>query len=48
MTERLPGSVFHEPPQTLIRRFGNLSATSEATFIAFHPLSGEQPLIQPA
>jgi quercetin dioxygenase-like cupin family protein len=40
-----PGSVFYEPPGATIRRFNNLSATDEAVFLAYYPLSGAQPLI---
>lgn len=39
------GSVFYEPPNAVISHFDNASATVEATFIAFYPLSGNQALI---
>ena len=39
------GSVFYEPPDTVITRFDNASDTETATFIAFYPLTGDQALI---
>lgn len=40
-----PGVVFYEPPGATITRFDNVSDTEIATFIAFYPLAGDQPLI---
>ncbi len=42
------GDVFYEPPETTISRFDNASDTATATFIAFYPLTGDQPLISMA
>lgn len=39
------GSTFYEPPGATIVRFDNASNTGAATFIAFYPLTGDQPLI---
>lgn len=39
------GSAFYEPPGATIERFDNASNSAPATFIAFYPLSGNQPLI---
>lgn len=39
------GSAFYEPPGATITRFDNLSDTVLATFVAFYPLTGDQPLI---
>lgn len=39
------GSVFYEPPGTVITHFDNASGTATATFIAFYPLTGDQELI---
>jgi quercetin dioxygenase-like cupin family protein len=39
------GSVFYEPPGAVIRHFDNASAEESATFVAFYPLSGDQPFI---
>jgi hypothetical protein len=39
--------VFVEPAGEIIRRFDKLSGSEAATFVAFHLLSGDQPLIQP-
>ncbi|MDQ6906920.1 MAG: cupin domain-containing protein [Chloroflexota bacterium] len=39
------GDVFYEPPGATISRFDNASDTATATFIAFYPLTGDQPLI---
>jgi len=38
------GDVFYEPPGATIARFDNASDTA-ATFVAFYPLTGGQPLI---
>lgn len=40
------GSVFYEPAGATITRFDNVSDTAAATFIAFYPLEGDQPLIR--
>jgi quercetin dioxygenase-like cupin family protein len=40
-----PGGVFHEPRGATILRFDNDSAREPAEFIAFYPLTGDQPLI---
>ncbi|HZQ34803.1 MAG TPA: cupin domain-containing protein [Dehalococcoidia bacterium] len=40
-----PGDAFYEPPGATIARFDNRSTSEAATFIAFYPLAGEQPLI---
>lgn len=39
------GSAFYEPPGATIARFDNLSDMTAATFVAFYPLTGDQPLI---
>jgi len=46
MSELGPGSVFHEPPNSLIRRFDNLDDARDATFIVFYPVAGDQALIE--
>jgi hypothetical protein len=38
--------VLFEPAGEIIRRFDNLPGSEAATFVAFCPLSGGQPLIQ--
>ncbi len=45
MVQLGPGSAFYEPPGATIARFDNLSDTAAATFVAFYPLAGGQPLI---
>jgi|SRR5579859_608563 len=39
-----PGDVFHEPPGARIARFDNVSTAAPAQFVAFYPLTGDQPL----
>lgn len=39
------GHVFYEPPGATITRFDNVSDADPAVFVAFYPLSGDQPLI---
>lgn len=39
------GSTFYEPPGATIARFDNLSDSAAAIFVAFYPLTGDQPLI---
>ena len=41
------GDAFFEPAGATIRRFGNLSASQPASFIACYLLTGDEPLIQP-
>lgn len=38
-------SAFYEPPGVTILQFDNTSDTATATFVAFYPLTGDQPLI---
>jgi quercetin dioxygenase-like cupin family protein len=40
------GSVFYEPPGARIGRVDNLSSSEPATFVAYYPLTGDQPLIE--
>lgn len=39
------GSAFYEPPGATIIHFDNASSIALAIFLAFYPLSSNQPLI---
>ena len=39
------GDVFYEPPGATINHFDNASDSAPVVFLAFYPLSGDQPLL---
>ncbi|QGV77530.1 cupin domain-containing protein [Streptomyces ficellus] len=41
------GSAFFEPPGATVLRFDNASDSLPATFVAWYPLAGDEPLLQP-